>query len=109
MTLYIQSQLHLSVYVYETASEVYSKEPGKIKNNSENFSRLIFHLSEKRGGCDIKLFTSDTAVEVSGYMLIVKIGRCGHIFSSSIRGEVNMLNPGVGAQAVRSEYFLLYS
>lgn len=42
MTLYIQSQPHLSVYVYETAlEEVYSKEPGKIKNNSGNFSRLI--------------------------------------------------------------------
>lgn len=57
-----------------------------------------------QGGCGIKLFTSDTAAEVSGYVLTAthsKAGRCGHIFSSSTGGKVNMLNPGAGAQAVR--------
>lgn len=42
MTLYIQSQPPLSVYMYETAfQEVYSKETGKLRNNPGNLARLI--------------------------------------------------------------------
>lgn len=38
---------------------------------------LLENLGEMQGVCGIKLFTSDTAVEVNGYMLIVTAKQAG--------------------------------
>lgn len=65
---------------------------------------LLQNLSEMQGGCGIKLFTSDTRVEVNRLMLVVKVKHVHGGCALGLRGFFSLRVAGGNWAKIKAEH-----